>query len=193
MMPPTQRIFLAINLPAAERRAIHDAISPLREAAAGVAWVAEEKLHLTLKFLGGLPGAVVDDLRDALAPAMAAAPVPSLAIGGLGAFPDLRKPRVVWLGVEADAKLELLHHDIESVCGFLGYEIEGRAFRPHITLGRVRDGLAPEAARALADAARGVHHRARLGASSVEIMESSAGARGSVYRVVASLPLQRGG
>ena len=69
-MPPTQRIFLAINLPAAERRAIHDATSPLREAAAGVAWVAEEKLHLTLKFLGGLPAASVDALRGALAPAL---------------------------------------------------------------------------------------------------------------------------
>jgi len=192
-MPSTQRIFLAINLPAAERRAIHDATSPLREAAAGVAWVAEEKLHLTLKFLGGLPAASVEALRGALAPALAAAPVPSLAVGGLGAFPDLRAPRVVWLGVEADAKLELLHHDIESVCGGLGYEVEGRAFRPHITLGRARDGVTPAAARALEAAARGVHHRARLGAASVEIMESSAAARGSVYRVVASLPLQRGG
>ena len=135
----------------------------------------------------------MDALRDALAPVLAAAPAPSLAIGGLGAFPNLRAPRVVWLGVAADAKLELLHHDIESVCGGLGYEVDGRAFRPHITLGRARDGLPPEMARALAAAARGVHHRARLGAPSVEIMESGGGARGTVYRVVASLPLQRGG
>jgi 2'-5' RNA ligase len=193
MIPATQRIFLAINLPAAERRAIHQATRPLRDAAGAVAWVAEEKLHLTLKFLGGQTAAAVEALRGALAPALAAAPAPALAIGGLGAFPDLRTPRVVWLGVEADAKLELLHHDIESVCGGLGYEVEGRAFRPHITLGRVRDGIAPADSLALAAAARGVHHRARLGATSVEIMESSLTPRGSVYRVVASLPLLGGG
>ncbi len=71
--------------------------------------------------------------------------------------------------------------------------MEGRAFRPHITLGRVRDGLAPEAARALAAAARGVHHRARCGARSVEIMESTRAASGSAYRTVASLRLHEGG
>lgn len=192
-MAATQRIFLAINLPAAERRAIHEATSALRDAAAAVAWVAEAKLHLTLKFLGAQPAAAVEALRATLAPAMMAAPAPALSIGGLGAFPDLAKPRVVWMGVEADAKLELLHHDIESVCGALGYEMEGRAFRPHITLGRVRDELAPEAARALAAAARGVHHRARCGARSVEIMESTLAASGSAYRTVASLRLHEGG
>ena len=61
-------------------------------------------------------------------------PIP-LALRGLNAFPNLRRPRVVWLGVSADPKLELLHHDVEAACAELGHPLAGRTYRPHVTLG----------------------------------------------------------
>jgi len=188
-MPAPLRLFLAVNLPAAERRAIHEAIAPLRAAARDVAWVRAENLHLTLKFIGAQPESAVAPLRAALALAAAqAAPAP-LALGGLGAFPNLRAPRIVWMAVHPDPRLELLHHDLEVACAGAGYELDGRAFRPHITLGRVRERIARAGARAMADAARGVHYRGRARAESVEIMASELAAGGSRYRVLASLPL----
>jgi len=191
-MTDTLRLFLAIELPAAERRAIHAATAPLRDAARAVAWVREENLHLTLKFLGSQPAGAVERLRDALAPAMAAAAAPTLELGGLGAFPDLRAPRVIWMGVHPDPRLELVHHDVEVVCGALGYEVDGRAFRPHLTLGRVRDRLPAGGARAIAEAARGVHYRGRAAAASLDVMASELTPQGARYRVMARLPLKGG-
>ena len=191
-MPTPLRLFLAINLPPAERQAIYDAVAPLRAAARGVAWVAADKLHLTLKFIGAQSAEAADALRAAIAPAASRAAAATLALGGLGAFPDLRAPRVIWMRVQPDPRLELLHHDLEIACADAGYELDGRTFRPHITLGRVRERLAPPEARALADAARGVHYRGRARAATVEIMVTEQSAQGSRYRALTSLALAGG-
>jgi 2'-5' RNA ligase len=192
MMPTSLRLFLAINLPAAERQAIHEAVAPLRAAARSVSWVAADKLHLTLKFIGARPPEDADALRAAIAPAAARALPATLELGGLGAFPDLRAPRVIWMHVHPDPRLELLHHDVETACAGAGYELDGRTFRPHITLGRVRERLAANAARALAEAARGIHYRGRARATSVEIMSTESTPQGSRYRALASLALAGG-
>ncbi len=183
------RLFLAINLPTSERHAIYAATAPMRAAARAVAWVTEERLHLTLKFLGEQPESQLAPLQAALGAAIARHGPVTLGLGGLGAFPNLRAPRVVWLGVERDPKLELVHHDVEEACGELGYEVDGRAFRPHITLGRVRDRLTPNAARALAAAARGVAYTGSAEGRSVDVMASELKSSGARYTVLASLPL----
>jgi len=190
------RLFLALNFPDELRRAIHDATAPLRAAAPAVSWVDAARLHLTLKFLGEQPAEVVGPLAQSLR-AVAAAHAPlALAIGGLGAFPERRRPRVVWIGVAPDPKLELLHHDVETACGALGYEVEGRAFRPHVTLGRIRPAgrgrrpdLEPAVASALADAAREVYSRWTADVGSVDLMESVLSSGGSRYRVLHAAPL----
>jgi RNA 2',3'-cyclic 3'-phosphodiesterase len=189
-MATTVRLFLAINLPAPERRAIRDATSRLRDAARPVSWVTEDRLHLTLKFLGEQPEQVIGPLREALLEVAARTPVSRLELAGLGAFPNLRDPRVVWLGVGRDPKLELLHHDIETACAALGHEVDGRAFRPHVTLGRVRSRLSGEASRALSDAARRVEYSGTVDATSFEVMESRLTPSGPNYSVVATIPLR---
>jgi 2'-5' RNA ligase len=161
----------------------------MRDAAARASWVAESRLHLTVKFLGEQPECGADRLRETLRPVLARHPALSLAIGGLGAFPNLQSPRVVWMGVERDPRLELMHHDVESICGTLGHEVDGRAFRPHITLGRVRDRLSAPAARALAGAARGVQFAGQVEMTTLDLMESQLVASGPRYRMVVALPL----
>jgi 2'-5' RNA ligase len=183
------RLFLALNIPAAERRTIGKAIAPMRNAGADIRWMPEAQLHLTLKFLGEQPADAVAPLETALARVAADHAAFPFTLSGLGAFPNLRAPRIVWLGVTPDPKLELLQHDVERTCADLGFPLDARAFRPHITLGRARDGVSPDAARAMAAAARQVRFATTVAARSLDVMESRLGARGARHTLVAALPL----
>lgn len=186
------RLFLAINLPPHERQTLHEATAPLRDAARAVAWVTEERLHLTLKFLGEQSEEDARRLGDALAPVVARHRAFTVDVGGAGAFPNLREPRVVWMGVADDPKLELLHHDVEATCAALGYEVDGRPFRAHITLGRVRQRLARDGTQALRGAVREVSYDASLAVRSVDLMRSTLGNDRARYHRVAALPLAGG-
>jgi len=186
------RLFLAINLPAPIRRDIRAATAPMRDAAPEhrtVKWVDDDHLHITLKFLGEQPDDSVGALRDALSAAVTPHAAFTLDVGGLGAFPNLRAPRVVWMGVSRDPKLELLQHDVERACASLGYPLDARTFRPHITLGRTRERIVPVDARAIATAARHVRFAATAPARSVDVMRSELDALGTRHTVLASISL----
>ena len=161
----------------------------MREAASGISWVPEDRLHLTMEFLGEQPESGVPELTAALSRAIERHAPVSLALHGLGAFPNLRAPNIVWMGVEADPKLELLQHDLARVCSELGYELDARAFRPHITLGRARARLKGDAARALATAARAVDFAGVVEVKTVDLMESRLLPSGARYSVLAAMPL----
>ena len=183
------RLFIAINLPAETRCAIAEATAPLREAAPGAAWVAPESLHLTVKFLGERPAEWMAELAGRLGElAQRHRPV-DLVFGGVGAFPNLRAPRIVWMGVAHEPKLELLQHDVERACEALGIPLEGRPFRPHLTLGRVRRELGRDAIRALGLAARGVRYSGAADVRTLDLMSSNLSPAGSRYTVECALPL----
>lgn len=138
------RCFIAIELPPELKDTIHGLTGGLRASGARVKWVPAENLHLTLKFLGNTPEETVPDIRDRLAGVSALHPAFTLEFRGAGAFPDLRWPRVVWAGVlDSDALLGL-QRDVEEAMGELGFAPEGKAYSPHLTLGRVKSpgGLA---------------------------------------------------
>lgn len=184
------RLFLAIDLGAELRHAVYESTAPLREAAPALAWVREEQLHLTLKFYGDVDEGRVSAIVDAMRGVAARHRVIELAVGEAGAFPGFRRARVVWLGVEREPRLELLHHDVEVASEALGFEVDGRAFRPHLTLARVR-GRADEAAlRALQRAARGVNFRGTLVVRSLDLMRSDLTSAGSRYILLDAAPLR---
>lgn len=183
------RLFLALNLPAELREAVHRAAAPLREVAPALAWTPAERLHLTVRFLGEQPEPAVAPLVEALAAVAGGHPPALLGLGRVGAFPGWRRARVLWLGVRPDPRLELLHHDVEVACAALGHPLEGRAFRPHVTVGRVRAGSEPPDARALAQAARGVHLRAEVEAPSLDLMLSAPAPGGPRYTRLAAFAL----
>jgi len=120
-------------------------------------------------------------------------PVPvlllALALGGLGAFPNLLQPRIVWMGVARDPRLELMQHDIELACATLGVAVEGRAFRPHLTLGRAKQTVSREAAVALRSAARATDFRSTIEVSTLDLMQSTLSPGGSRYAVLDAAPL----
>jgi RNA 2',3'-cyclic 3'-phosphodiesterase len=183
------RLFFAIELHETLRAALAQAVAPLRAAEPELAWVGTDKLHLTMKFLGEVGDAASSTLAAA-ADAVAARHRPfELTVGGVGAFPNFRRARVVWMGVESDPRLELLHHDLELACGEAGFEVEGRPFRPHITLARVRTPLSLDRARPLARAARRVAYAASDEIRALGLLESSPGSGEARYRRVHAAPL----
>jgi 2'-5' RNA ligase len=183
------RLFLAINLPADVAAEIDRRVAPLRDAAPALRWIPPEKWHLTVRFIGDEPLERVAVIREALDRATAGHGEAPLALGGIGAFPNFRRARVVWLGVAPDPKLEMLHHDVETACVALGMEPEGRPFRPHVTLARVAEGTAEPVLRALSRAARAVRYSDVIDAGTVDLMASELAPDGPRYRMLHSSPL----
>ena len=106
-----------------------------------VRWVRPQGIHLTLKFLGENPASEVDAVSAAMANVCAAHAPFTLSVHGLGCFPNLRRPRVLWVGVEEPAGvLAALQRDVERVLVPLGFPPETRPFSPHLTLGRAKGG-----------------------------------------------------
>lgn len=167
------RLFLAINLAPEMRRAVIDATSSLREAAPSIGWVDETRLHLTLKFLGDQAESSVGPLREAMASVAGKHRAFRLSVKEIGAFPNFRRARVVWMGVDREPRLEFLHHDVELACQQLGFELEGRAFRPHLTLARVKDRTDEQELRKLSRAGKKVEFEAETVVRSIDLMKSN--------------------
>jgi 2'-5' RNA ligase len=104
-------------------------------------WTAPDRWHLTLLFLGTVPAAIVPALVEAAAPAVVAAPPMTLRLAGGGRFGSRRRPQVAWTGVDGDlAPLIDLAVGLTDVARSLRLPVEGRPFRPHLTVGRWRPG-----------------------------------------------------
>ncbi|MFL5560274.1 MAG: RNA 2',3'-cyclic phosphodiesterase [Gemmatimonadaceae bacterium] len=183
------RLFIAINLPAPVIGAFDREVEPLRAAAPALRWIAPEKWHLTVRFIGDQPVERVAEIRAAIDAATARHGEAPLSLGGVGAFPNFRRARVIWIGVAPDPRLEMLHHDIETACVALGMEHEGRPFRPHVTIGRVPPGVDEATLRALSGAARRARHTEQLDAGAVDLMASELAPDGPRYRLIHSSPL----
>ena len=186
------RLFLAINLPPEVQRAIATEVAaPLQAIAPGLTWVRDAGLHLTVKFLGEQPPEMVPRLSAALRTVGERNKAIEVEVGGVGAFPNFRRPRVVWIGVSPDPKLELLHHDVESVCEELGLPLDGKPFRPHLTLARVKPRAADAITlRKLARAAEELTHVEEVLITSVDLMQSELSSAGARHRLLASTALR---
>lgn len=183
------RLFVALELQPAIAEALDLAVAPLRITEPALSWVPRDKLHLTMKFLGDVDESAAAALQ-AVATSVAARHRPfDMRLQDVSAFPNFRRARVVWIGVENEPRLELLHHDLEIACGALGYEVEGRAFLPHITLARVRSPLPVDRARTFARLARGVDFAADTDVTSLVLMESALAPSGTRYRRLHAAPL----
>jgi RNA 2',3'-cyclic 3'-phosphodiesterase len=184
------RIFVAVNLPEAERLRIHEAMSPLREAGLPVRWTLPESYHLTLKFLGEVRPELVARLPAAL-DKVAAATIPfHVELSGVGAFPTIRRPQVIWLGVEPTPALRCLKQDLEWALADHGFERETRAFHPHITLGRTQDLDGAGAFRGLDDLAATLDFSGRMDIESVDLMRSQIARQGNRYTRLHASPLR---
>lgn len=139
------RAFLAIELPKIVLKKIEEVQEELKSSHADVRWVNPEKIHLTLKFFGNIEESRIEPIVKSIeGPIRTTTPFP-LAIRGMGTFPHLKTPRVIWIGlVEGREILALFQKQLESKIEAIGFEAEERPFHPHLTLGRVKSGRGKE-------------------------------------------------
>jgi RNA 2',3'-cyclic 3'-phosphodiesterase len=133
------RTFIAFELPGEIKSLLGEAIAGLRLKAKGVKWVPPEGLHVTLKFLGSIDEALVPPLSRGLDEVARAYPPLKVTLSRLGAFPDARRPRVIWAGLTGDIRaMADIAARVDKVCTPFGMEPEKRPFRAHVTMGRLK-------------------------------------------------------
>ena len=136
------RLFIAIDLPEAVKMALLEIIAQMGRQLPDRAlrWVKPEQMHLTLRFLGDTAVSQLPDLQNQLTQLTTQYPPFRLHLNGVGAFPNRKRPRVVWVGLGGDvAQLQTMQAALEDRMVALGWSREKRPFSPHVTLGRVKD------------------------------------------------------
>ncbi len=133
------RTFIAVDLPPNVLDALGQISAQLQSKLPDtpVRWVNFEKMHLTLKFLGDVSAENIGMVERILRSEASKRPVLEIGIGGIGAFPKMRHPRVIWIGVEAPSEMFDLRRGIEDSVARLGYNYDKYEFTPHLTLGRI--------------------------------------------------------
>ena len=132
------RLFVAIDLDETIRQKIVRFVEGVAGFAPDVRWMKPEALHLTLKFIGELPDAKLEELQAALSAVKLAAF--DISFRETGFFPTPKAARVFWVGVHAEARLPKLAATVDNAVATLGVEREARAYTPHLTLARAGSG-----------------------------------------------------
>jgi 2'-5' RNA ligase len=180
------RLFIAIEIPSDVRNALAALVKELQKIAPKAKWVRPENLHVTLKFLGSTEEEKRDQIEDTLKAIRSPQPV-SLEFRGLGFFPNEKRPRVFWAGMESSVNLRPLGQDIDRAVHQLGFPLEARPFTPHLTLARFNPaGLPPHLASAVKQ------HTSRgfgsLTAREFHLIESRLKPTGAEYTTLQSFP-----
>jgi RNA 2',3'-cyclic 3'-phosphodiesterase len=129
------RLFVAIDIPDEVRASLAGLVAKLRPACRSARWVRIEGIHVTLKFIGETPPEKVGAIRAALSAVPERPPAP-IVFRGLGYFPNERRPRVLWAGVEGGSELAQLASEVDAALHPLGIVREERTYSPHLTLAR---------------------------------------------------------
>lgn len=132
------RAFVGVRIDPKMTQKISEVQSQLTRSLTGIRWVVQENLHFTLKFLGAVEEEKITSIIKAVGRVVRPAQPFSLTAGGIGVFPDIRKPRVLWVGLEAQG-LQTLSQEVEAALEPLGFAPEKRGFKPHLTIGRWRN------------------------------------------------------
>jgi 2'-5' RNA ligase len=177
------RLFIGLNLPKKERQWICRGAKALREREMPVRWVDIDSYHVTLKFLGDVRSDRLAGIEEAITKVGQATKTFSIRLSGFGAFPTIRRPRLIWLGVGASPELRCLKQDLESALVDHGFEAETRAFHPHITLGRADERGAGEF-RGLDEVMAGLEFSGDVKVRTIDLMRSQMSKDGARYSVL---------
>ena len=186
-----KRLFIAVNLSIPTTRKVAETLARLRQAATykrlRVTWVAPQNLHITLKLLGWTHAETAAALEDSLLAVAAGRTGFEVSARGVGAYPTMAAPRVLWVGVgDPEGHLGRLAADVDAATCRLGFERERRPFAAHLTLGRVKEG-GDAAADLLAP-----YQESDFGTSRIRelvLYESVMKSSGSEYTALARAPL----
>lgn len=132
------RLFIALLLPGEAKKRLGELLADLKPRGRGIKWVVPKNLHLTLKFVGDHPQKDVDIITDRLSSAVVGQERFAVTFNKCGGFPDLRSPRVLWVGLDGTQPAVEMAEKIDRALAVLGIAPEKRPFSPHLTLGRVK-------------------------------------------------------
>ena len=136
------RAFIAVDLDDPVIEKVCNVVAILKSRITEIRWLRKENLHLTLKFLGNIAESQVEPITAALRHPLGLFSPCTISAKGLGVFPDFRRPKILWVGLTGDQLVQLAA-EIESALMPLGFTPENRAFTPHLTIGRWREGSRP--------------------------------------------------
>jgi 2'-5' RNA ligase len=187
------RLFIAIDFPESRRERLEKLLGIVTAGDLPIRWIGANAAHMTLHFLGETEIEVAELLRMAFAGAASGMNAFQLRVDGAGAFPDLTKPQVIWLGLAGDVQsLRRLHRATENFLIKFEIEAEEREFKPHITLGRTRQKLESPQINALVSLMRSAEVKAILAeleepfeVDHITLYRSHLSARGSTYEPLA--------
>lgn len=187
---PAVRAFLAIELSHEVRRALDALSARLRQSRVKATWVRAENLHLSLRFLGDVDAPVLEHLGGFLAREYATLEPFRLHVAGVGCFPNRRRARVIWAGVQgAPVLLEAAHRLAESGARQAGLKAGEKAFAAHVTLARIRK---PGPSEALAESldAESEFDGGEFSVGGVSLFSSTLSPGGAIYRKEREFPFR---
>ena len=190
------RSFIAIELPDPVKASLSSLEDRLRPAEHPyVKWVDPQSIHLTLKFLGNIAQDRVPQIIEAIVQASQGISPFQIQIGGLGVFPNLQRPRVIWVAIKGEVeKLAMLQTGIEQAFVPLGFAPESRSFSPHLTLGRLRERASPGERRSIGELMMATEFESgpAMEVKEISLMRSKLTPSGAIYSRLASIELKGG-
>ena len=189
------RVFLASEIPTPLQDTIKTATTSLRKNLGGdlIRWVPIHNIHLTLIFLGDISSSSLDLIKQMMTAEAAQIPAFEMQVEGLGSYPNSRRPRVVWVGLNAPTALSYLQHALEVAAARLGYIPEEREFTPHLTIGRVRQNVSTADLQKIRTILEGtkIGNLGTAHVDGVHLFKSDLQPSGSLYTKLFSAPLQK--
>jgi 2'-5' RNA ligase len=183
------RLFVALDIPETVRDSLSTLSRQLQKVYPGARWVHLDRAHLTIKFIGETPVDRAERIRSLLDTMPATGPI-ELCFAGLGYFPNARRPRVLWAGIESSEELRALAASVEARLEPLDIPREEREFQPHITLARFDNPKGIEPLRAAVEAL-GRPEFGRTRAEEFYLYQSVLKRGGAEYTRLASFRLSR--
>jgi len=189
------RTFVAIELDEAMKSALGQVQAQLKDAKVSRIgrWVSPDSIHLTLKFLGNVPVNRVEEIKEAINRACGSFASFQISLAGPGCFPDVRRPRVIWIGIGGDLEILIrLQRSVDSALSSLGFTAEKRGFQPHLTLARIRDDARPREREEMGKwvAVAKVDTPVSMMVRKISLMRSDLQPTGAVYTRLAAIPLR---
>lgn len=182
------RTFIAIELPEEIKRQIEQLQAPLKKTDAFVSWVKPKNIHVTLKFLGEVPEDKIGQVFSATQKALEGTRKFTMSLKGAGAFPNLRRPRVIWIGTgSGEEELSHLAQRIEEEMEKIGFPKEKRKFSAHFTIGRVKS---PKNIEKLMEKVQSSDFQTeKIEVNEVVVMKSQLHPAGAIYTPLKKVPL----
>ncbi len=182
------RTFIAIELPETIKKEIEQLQAPLKKTGAFVSWVKPKNIHVTLKFLGEIPEDKINEVFSATQKALEGIRKFTMNLKEMGVFPDLRRPRVIWIGTgSGEEELSHLAKRIEEEMEKIGFPKEKRKFSAHFTIGRVKSPKNIEKLMELVESSD--FQTEKIEVNEVVMMKSQLHPAGAIYTPLKKVPL----